>query len=133
MNQVAGQNLSDVMAVTMEKIKDIIDVNTIVGTPITTPEGLMLIPISKVSFGFASGGSDFDGKNSTDPIKFGGGSGAVATIVPIAFLIINGESVKLLPVASPANTTVDRVVEVIPDVLDRVDGFFEKRKKTKDA
>lgn len=127
---MSGQNLNDIMATTMDKIKDIIDVNTIVGTPITTPDGLLLIPISKVSFGFASGGADSStGKSDQNSVNFGGGSGAGASIVPVAFLMVNGETVKMIPVAAPANTTVDRAIELVPQVIDRVDDMIKKRKK----
>ena len=119
------------MSTTMGKIKDIIDVNTIVGTPITTPDGIMLIPISKVTFGFASGGADStNGKTNENSVSFGGGSGAGASIVPVAFLMVNGESVKMIPVAAPANTTVDRAIELVPQVIDRVDDLIKKKKQT---
>ncbi len=127
---MSGQNLSEIMSTTMEKIKDIIDVNTIVGTPITTPDGIMLIPISKVTFGFASGGADSaSGKTADNTVNFGGGSGAGAAIVPVAFLMVNGESVKMIPVAAPANTTVDRAIELVPQVIDRVDDMIKKKKQ----
>ena len=127
---MAGQNLNDIMSTTMGKIKDIDDANTIVGTPITTPEGIMLIPISKVTFGFAAGGADSASEQpTTGGIHFGGGSGAGAAIVPVAFLMINGENVKMIPVAAPACTTVDRAIELVPQVIDRVDGMIKKRKQ----
>lgn len=125
---MAEQNLNDIMSTTMEKIKSMLDVNTIIGTPIHTPEGITLIPVSKVSFGFASGGSDFGQKNGSTQVMFGGGSGAGANVVPVAFLIVNGKDVKLLPVAPPPNTTVDRIVELVPEMFEKVEGYFKKDK-----
>ena len=97
--------IGNLMATTMQKIKEMVDVNTIVGDPIRTVEGVTIIPVSKVSFGFAAGGSDFTGKNQqpNQENAFGGGSGAGINITPVAFLIINGDSVKLLPVTPPAS------------------------------
>lgn len=121
--------MSDLMSITMEKIKQMVDVNTIVGSPIQTPDGSTIIPISKVSFGFASGGSDFGKREGSDPLKFGGGSGAGVNIVPIAFLVLSGGSVKMLPVPQPASTSVDRVVELVPELIDKVDGLIHREKK----
>lgn len=127
--------INDLMATTMQKIREMVDVNTIVGQPITTPEGITLIPVSKLSFGFASGGSDYISKNHKpgDTNTFGGGSGAGVNISPVAFLIVKGDSVRLLPVDPPAATTVDRVIEMVPDVVDKVTDFLEKKKEDKEA
>lgn len=123
--------IHDLMATTMQKIREMVDVNTIVGQPITTPEGVTLIPVSKLSFGFASGGSDFVSKNQKagDDNTFGGGSGAGVNISPVAFLIVKGDSVRLLSVDPPAATTVDRVIEAVPQVVDKVTDFLEKKKE----
>ncbi len=125
---MADHALNDVMATTMEKIKSMLDVNTIVGTPIQTPEGITLIPISKVSFGFASGGSDFGAKAGSQDVLFGGGTGAGANISPVAFLVVKGDSVRLLPVAPAPGSTADRIVEMVPEVIDKVGGYFKKDK-----
>ena len=127
--------ISDLMNTTMQKIREMVDVNTIVGQPITTPDGITLIPISKLSFGFASGGSDFVSKNHKpgENNTFGGGSGAGVNISPVAFLIVKGDSVRLLPVDPPAATTVDRVIEMVPDVVDKVTDFLEKNKEDKET
>lgn len=93
-----------------------------------------LIPVSKLSFGFASGGSDFTTKNlraDADNL-FGGGGGAGVNIQPVAFLVIKGDTVKMLPVTPPPSSTVDRVVEMVPDVMDKVTGFIEKQQEKKD-
>ncbi|MBR5478600.1 MAG: GerW family sporulation protein [Clostridia bacterium] len=126
---MADHALNDVLATTMEKIKSMLDVNTIIGSPISTPEGMTIIPISKVSFGFASGGSDF-GKEPQTGIKFGGGAGAGATISPVGFLIINGENVRLLPMATAPGNTADRIVEMVPGVIDKISDCFKKDKET---
>ena len=124
---MAEHALNDVLTTTMEKIKSMLDVNTIIGTPIQTQEGITIIPVSKVSFGFASGGSDF-GKKPESGVKFGGGAGAGASISPVAFLIISGENVRLLPMATAPNSTADRIVEMVPDVIDRIGECFKKDK-----
>lgn len=123
--------ISDLMGTTMAKIREMVDVNTIVGNPITTADGTTVIPVSKVSFGFASGGSDFQTKNQHPDRDnaFGGASGAGVTIVPVAFLIISSGNVKLLPIAAPANTTVDRIVELVPEVMDKISGYLNKDKE----
>lgn len=126
--------LGDLMGVTMSKIREMIDVNTIIGQPITTGDGITIIPVSKVSFGFASGGSDFATKNqpADKDNAFGGGSGAGVNINPIAFLILKGDSVKLMPVSPPAGTTAERVIEMVPDLVDRVMDFVDKKKEQED-
>ena len=123
--------ISDLMATTMQKIREMVDVNTIVGTPIQTGDGVTLIPVSRLSFGFASGGSDFATKDQKPDAEnsFGGGSGAGVNISPVAFLIVRGDNVKLLPVAPPAGSAVDRVVELVPELFDKVTDYLEKNKK----
>ena len=125
--------ISELMNTTMSKIREMVDVNTIVGQPISTPEGITLIPVSKLSFGFAPGGSDFATKHQKPDADnaFGGGSGAGVNIVPVGFLIIKGDSVRMLSVDPPANTTVDRVVELVPEVIDKVTDYLEKNKQDK--
>ena len=120
--------IGDLMTTTMQKLREIADVNTIVGKPIVAGE-ITIIPISKLTVGFASGGSDFTSKNQKpeDDNSFGGGSGAGMNLSPVAFLIVNGDSVRLMPVAPPPGTAVDRVVEMVPDVIDKVTGFIEKQ------
>ena len=123
--------ISELMATTMQKIREMVDVNTIIGSPIRTDDGVTLIPVSKLSFGFASGGSGFTTKDQEpdgeDP--FGGGSGAGVKVSPVAFLIVKGDSVRLLQVDPPVGNTVDRVVELVPEMFDKVTGFMEKNKK----
>ena len=118
--------LNDLMRATMEKIHEMVDTNTIVGQPITTPDGVTLIPISKVSFGFGSGGADY---GKVQPKDFGGGAGAGVKIDPVAFLVIKEGTTRVLPVAVPASTTLDRVVEMVPDVIEKVEKYFDKKKE----
>lgn len=122
--------VSDIMEVTMSKIRDMVDVNTVVGDPIVTPDGITIIPISKVSFGFGSGGGEYPAKEKNG---LGGGGAAGVKIEPIGFLTVKDGNVRMLNIAPPAGTTVDRLVEMIPDVLDRVQEFIDKNKAKKDA
>lgn len=125
--------LNDLMSATMEKIRAMVDVNAVVGQPIQAGE-VTIIPVSKVSFGFASGGSDFAGKNQKPEAEnsFGGGSGAGVNINPIAFLVVRGDNVRLLYVAPPIDGAVDRVVDMVPELVDKVTGFIEKQQEKKD-
>lgn len=127
--------LGDLMSTTMQKIREMVDVNTVVGEPIRTAEGITIIPVSRLSFGFASGGSDFATKNvpAGKDNCFGGGSGAGVNIMPLGFLIIKDDTVRMLPVAPPPNTTADRIIELVPDLMDRVSDFIDKKKEEKDT
>ena len=117
--------LNDMMHSAMEKVREMVDTNTIVGQPITTPDGVTLIPISKVSFGFGGGGGDY-GKPAKD--GFGGGAAAGVKIDPVAFLVIKDGITRVMPVAVPPATTVDRIVDMAPDIIDRVEKYFDKKK-----
>lgn len=120
------KNVQGLLGVSLEKIKEMVDANTVIGTPITSPDGTILIPVSKISYGFASGGSDLPNKAGTD--LFGGGSGAGINITPIAFLVISNGDVKLLQlVAKPEST--DRLVNMVPDLVDKVSGLFKKKEE----
>lgn len=125
--------ISEVMNITMEKVKEMVDVNTIVGTPITTAEGITVVPISKVSFGFASGGSDFATKNqpADKDNAFGGGAGAGVNIDPVGFLVIRNETVKLIPVTPAPGGPVEKVIDMVPDMVDKVAGMVAKKKAEK--
>ena len=114
------------MDTTMEKIKEMIDVNTIIGEPITSPDGTLIIPVSKVSYGFAAGGSDLPTKKENKDC-FGGGSGAGVTIQPVAFLTVYQGDVRLVSVDREEGTA-DKLVNMIPDVLKKVKGVFKKDK-----
>lgn len=123
-----SQNLPNMLDSTIAKIREMVDVNSVVGEPITTADGVTIIPISKVSVGFGGGGSDFVSKNvNHQENPFGGGIGAGVKVTPVAFLIIKDGNVRMLPVAAPANTTADRLVEMVPDTLDKIASFIDSR------
>ncbi len=128
--------IEGLMTTAMNSIQDMIDVNTIIGEPIETTNGVIVIPISKVSFGFAAGGSEFKGetideyskKDKEEEIQyrlpFGGGSGAGVSINPIAFLVIQSEGVRLLPVNY--SSAVDKLIDSVPDLMDKINGITGK-------
>ena len=121
---MAEHPIQNLMNVTMDKIRQMVDSNTIVGEPITTPDGVTLIPVSRLSYGFGCGGGDY-GKNKENS---GAGCGAGVRVEPMAFLVVKGGVTRMLPVGTPAITTVDRVIEMVPELLDRVEGFVDKKR-----
>lgn len=123
-----NSRVSELMRSTMDKIREMVDTNAIVGQPINTPDGVTLIPISKVSFGVGSGGGDY---GKAQPHQFGGGGGAGVKIDPVAFLIIKDGATRVLPVAVPPASTLDRVVEMVPDLMDKVENYLDKKKAEK--
>lgn len=120
--------IGELMETTMQKIREMVDVNTVIGQPIGPVDGITLIPVSKVSFGFASGGSDFQSKQQSANANFGGGSGAGVKITPVAFVIVKDGAVRIMNVDPPAATTVDRIVEMAPDLIDKVSELVKKEK-----
>ena len=126
--------LSEMMSSSMSKIREMVDVNTVIGDPIVTGDGVTIIPVTKVSIGYGGGGSDFATKNypANRDNAFGGGAGAGVSITPVAFLIVRGENVRMLPVAEPASTSVDRLIEQLPDLIDKLQSFVESRKAAKE-
>ena len=121
--------ISELLETTMQKVREMIDANTIIGQPVTTADGITLIPVSKVTFGLAGGGSDFAKKNDPDN-GFGGGIGAGVNIVPVAFIIAKGENVTLLHVAPAATSPIDRIIDTVPEIIDKVTEFIGKDKET---
>lgn len=127
-----SQSLPNMLENTVAKIREMVDVNSVVGDPITTPDGVTIIPVSKVSVGFGGGGSDYVSKNANKQENpFGGGAAGGVKVTPVAFLIIKDGNVRMLPVATPANTTADRIVEQIPDTLDKIASFIDSRMNQK--
>ena len=120
--------IGEVMSTTMQKIREMIDVNTIIVDSITTPDGVTLIPVSKVSFGFASGGSDFSGKKAEDDKNFGGGAGAGVKITPVAFVVVKEGSVRIMSIDPPAGSSVDRLVDALPDLVEKISDIVDKKK-----
>lgn len=114
---------------TIQKIREMVDVNSVIGEPISTPDGVTIIPVSKVSVGFGGGGSDFTQKTTTGDNPFGGGVGGGVKVTPICFLIVKDGNVRMMPVAEPANTTADRIVEMVPDTLDKLTAYLDSKKK----
>jgi sporulation protein YtfJ len=123
-----SQTLPNMLENTISKIRELVDVNTVVGQPITTQDGVTIIPVSKISVGVGGGGSDFVSKNANKyENPFGGGAAGGVKITPVGFLVIREGTVRMLPIATPANTTADRLVEQVPDVLDKITAFIDTR------
>ena len=130
-----NHNISEMLTSSMEKIQKMVDVNTIIGQPVHLGDGVTIVPITKVHIGMGGGGTDFATKSALSAKKdpFGGGLGAGVSIDPVAFLILKGDSVRMLPVAEPASTTVDRIVEQAPDLIDKLADFLDGRKTKEEA
>lgn len=120
------QSAGAILATTIDKIRDLVDTSTIIGEPIKTGTDVTIIPVSKVTYGFASGGSDFPTKNNTE--LFGGGGGAGVTITPVAFLVISNGEVSLKHITAYDNAA-ERVVNLVPEMFDKVTGLMDKVKK----
>lgn len=121
-------SISAMMEASMGKIREMVDSNTVVGEPIVTVDGVTLIPVSRLSFGFGCGGGDY-GKQQD---KLGAGAAAGVRVEPMAFLVVKDGVTRMLPVGTPAITTVDRIVEMVPQVMDRVEGFIDKKREKAD-
>ncbi|MCI5498576.1 MAG: GerW family sporulation protein [Clostridiales bacterium] len=124
--------VNELMAETIRRIREAVDANTVVGEPIVAGE-ITLVPVSKISFGFGTGGSEFGGK-APKPLgenPFGGGGGAGVKVTPVCFLVVNGTSVKVLAVDAAPETSLDRVVDMIPDVVNKITGLMEEKKAKK--
>ena len=115
---------NEVMDATVSKIRELADANTVIGKPILTPDGITVIPISRVSLGFATGGT-----SGSKGISFTGGNGGGVKVEPIGFFVIKDGNCRMISVAPPPLTTMDRIVEMMPDVLDKVDGIVNKNKE----
>ena len=119
-----NQKLPNMLEATIQKIREMVDVNSVIGDPITTPDGVTIIPVSKVSVGSGGGGSDFvNSKGGENP--FGGGAGGGVKVTPLCFLVVKDGNVRMMSVPEPANSTADRIVEMVPDVLDKITGFID--------
>ena len=125
MSTNSNRPINELMGITMEKIKEMVDINPIIGDPITLEDGTTVIPISKVSYGFASGGSDLPTKSEKS--LFGGGAGAGVSIKPEGFLVISNGNAKMVPV-SGGNDPVSSALNAIPDVVSKVSGMIKKKK-----
>lgn len=125
---MADHPIQGLMQTAMQSIKEMVDVNTILGDPVETPDGSVIIPVSRVSFGFAAGGTEFEettsgnSKEQTKDNPFGGGTGAGISLKPVAFLVVGNNQVRLLPVDGGA--IFDRLLDYAPQLLDRVSGLM---------
>ena len=126
-----SQNLPNMLDNTIAKIREMVDINSVIGEPINCGD-VTIIPVSKVSAGFGGGGSDFVSKNvNKQDNPFGGGAGGGVKVTPICFLVVKDGNVRMMPVAAPANTTADRIVEMVPDTLDKIGAFLDSKKEAK--
>ncbi len=126
--------IQGLMKTAMESIKEMVDVNTIVGDAVETSDGSVIIPISRVSFGFAAGGSEFDGSEENqqsrgnENLPFGGGSGGGVSVQPVAFLVVGQGQVRLLPVDN--NVLFDRLLDMAPQLANQFQGMLNKKQQT---
>ena len=118
-----NQSAEKILATTIERVRDLVDVSTIVGEPINVSADITIIPISKVTYGFASGGSDFPSKNNAE--LFGGAGGAGITVTPVAFLVVNDDIVTIKPIGTGDNP-IEKVVSAVPEVVSTVSGLVNK-------
>lgn len=135
---MAEHPIQGLMQTAMENLKEMVDVNTIVGDPVETQDGsTVILPISKVSFGFVAGGTDYGGKNKSDQsnsnrgidenVSFGGGSGGGVSITPIAFLVVNASTIRLVPLDSSTHL-YDRILDLAPQVVDKIQEMVTQMK-----
>ncbi len=125
------KSANGILSTTIEKVRDLVDVSTIIGDPINLPEGITIIPVSKVTYGFASGGSDFPSKNNVE--LFGGAGGAGITINPVAFLVVKDGDVTIKHIVSNDNA-VERAVSLVPEMFDKITSLKkDKKEETADA
>lgn len=126
--------VSELMAETIQQIRNAVDANTVVGEPTVAGE-VTLIPVSRISLGFGTGGSEMGGKapKALGENPFGGGGGAGLKVIPVCFLVVSGGMVKVLPVDAAPETSLDRVVDLIPDLVNKLTSYLEERKAKKEA
>ena len=123
-----SKNLPNMLNETIAKIREMVDSNNVIGEPIVVGD-VTIVPVSKISVGFGGGGSDFASKPAVKTEPFGGGVGGGVKVTPICFLVIKDGNVRMMPVATPANTTADRIVEMVPDTLDKISAFIDSKTK----
>ncbi len=128
---MSNHPINELLSETMTKLKDTIDVNTIIGDPIVTHDGVTLIPISTVSFGFGTGGSDFSTKGTMEKC-FGGGGGAGVTISPVAFVVVSEGFTKVVPINAPSDGALEKIIDLAPDVINKISNAFKKHKETQE-
>ncbi|NLY54656.1 MAG: sporulation protein YtfJ [Firmicutes bacterium] len=121
--------IQGMMKTVMESMKEMVDVNTIVGDPVETADGSVIMPISRVAFGYAAGGSEFVAQKAGDVGKhpFGGGSGAGVSVQPVGFLVVGNGHIRMLPVDT--NSMIDRLVDVTPQLINQIQGMVQARRQ----
>lgn len=124
-----NNKIEGLMDSTLDKIKEIVNADTIIGKSIITEDGTVIIPVSKVSYGFASGGTDFSSKKSDQKDRFGGANGAGVSISPVAFLVVSNGDVKLLQVES-FSSSLDRIISMTPDIIDKIKNALKRKQNS---
>lgn len=122
---MAEHPINGLMGVTMDKIRELVNSDTIIGEPVSLPDGTTILPVSRVTFGVATGGSDFAAKQSKE--LFGGGSGAGVTVVPVAFLVVKDGNVRTIQLADP-NNSLERAITMLPELVDKLAALLKKEK-----
>ena len=122
---MAEHPINGLMGVTMDKIRELVNSDTIIGEPVSLPDGTTILPVSKVTFGVATGGSDFAAKQSKE--LFGGGSGAGVTVAPAAFLVVKDGNVRTIQLADP-NNSLERAITMLPELVDKLAALLKKEK-----
>ncbi len=120
--------IGNLMQATMENVRNILKVDTVVGDPIVTPDGITLIPISKISVGFGGGGVEFGNKKAGEERPYGGGNATGVKVEPMGFLVVKDGTVRMTNLTPPASNTVDSIIDLVPQVMDRIDAFIDKHK-----
>ena len=124
-----NNKIEGLMDFALNKIKEIVNADTIIGESITTEDGTVIIPVSKVSYGFASGGTDFSSKKSEPKDRFGGANGAGVSISPVAFLVVSNGDVKLLQIES-FSSSLDRIISMTPDIIDKIKNALKRKQNS---
>ena len=129
---MSEKNVGNMIDVSMKNLKGLADSNTVIGEPIVLSNGVTVVPVSKVSFGFGSGGSDLPCKNAGERELFGGGVGGGVTVQPLAFIVTSGDDVKIMELPT-SNNSGDRIINMVPGIIDKIGAFIDKKKKEKTA
>ena len=122
---MAEHPINGLMGVTMDKIRELVNSDTIIGEPVSLPDGTTILPVSRVTFGVATGGSDFAANQSKE--LFGGGSGAGVTVAPVAFLVVKDGNVRTIQLADP-NNSLERAITMLPELVDKLAALLKKEK-----
>lgn len=134
---MAEHPIQGLMKTAMESLKDMVDVNTVIGDPVETQEGTVIVPVSRVAFGFAAGGSEFQPATATPEAEgdgghpFGGGSGAGVSVQPVGFLVVSRDQIRMLPV--DGGQPINRIIDMAPQILDKIKNGMGKKKRDEEA